>query len=120
MLKYEIMNQDEIINLINNTEECNLALAKDNIPYIVPMKYKSRIIGEDIYIFMNSKNRGKKIEYLKKNKNICLEMKRKLWSCKETIIVSGKVSLLNEKKNICNIIVKTNLKDITGRRFFLK
>ena len=65
----EIESREEIDRIIRRSQVCRIALAIDNMPYIVPVSFGYD--GESIYI--RTAKEGKKIIYIKNNNNICFE-----------------------------------------------
>ena len=68
----EIESREEMDEIIRGSQVCRIALAMDNIPYIVPVSFGYD--GESIYI--HTAKKGKKIIYFKNNNNVCFEFER--------------------------------------------
>jgi nitroimidazol reductase NimA-like FMN-containing flavoprotein (pyridoxamine 5'-phosphate oxidase superfamily) len=68
----EIRSREEIDEIIRGSHVCRLAMAMDNMPYIVPVSFGYD--GESIYL--HTAREGKKISYFKNNNNICFEFER--------------------------------------------
>ena len=68
----EIGSRVEIDEIIRGSQVCRIALAMDNMPYIVPVSFGYD--GESIYI--HTAKEGKKLIYFKSNNNICFEFER--------------------------------------------
>lgn len=68
----EIKDQEIITQIISTSQVCRLGLAKDNIPYIVPVSFGYD--GTNIYI--HTAQTGKKIEFFEANPCVCLEFER--------------------------------------------
>jgi len=103
----EIESREEMDEIIRGSQVCRIALAMDNIPYIVPVSFGYD--GESIYI--HTAKEGKKIIYFKNNNNVCFEFERnvKLFidpinACKwtfsyESVIGFGKIHELESFEN---------------------
>jgi nitroimidazol reductase NimA-like FMN-containing flavoprotein (pyridoxamine 5'-phosphate oxidase superfamily) len=65
----EITDQELISRVIQNAQVCRLGLAKDNIPYILPVSFGYD--GKSIYF--HTAKEGRKIEFLTANNRICFE-----------------------------------------------
>ena len=65
----EITDKKSIEEIISRSKVCKLAMCDGNIPYIVPMSFG--FIDNTLYF--HSAPKGKKIEILKKNPNVCFE-----------------------------------------------
>lgn len=68
----EIESREEMDEIIRGSKVCGIALAMDNIPYIVPVSFGYD--SESIYI--HTAKEGKKIIYFKYNNNVCFEFER--------------------------------------------
>jgi nitroimidazol reductase NimA-like FMN-containing flavoprotein (pyridoxamine 5'-phosphate oxidase superfamily) len=68
----EIRSREEIDEIIRGSHVCRIALAMDNMPYIVPVSFGYD--GESIYL--HTAREGKKINYIKNNNNICFEFEK--------------------------------------------
>ena len=65
----EIFNRSEIDLIIENTDVCRIAFAKNNIPYIVPVSF-----GYDRKnIFVHTAKTGRKIDFINENNLVCFE-----------------------------------------------
>ena len=65
----EITDKKAIEEIISRSKVCKLAMCDGDIPYIVPMSFG--FIDNTLYF--HSAPKGKKIEILKKNPNVCFE-----------------------------------------------
>jgi len=65
----EITDKKAIEDIILRSKVCKLAMCEQNMPYIVPLcfGFKNNIL------YFHSTPKGKKIEILKKNPNVCFE-----------------------------------------------
>jgi len=105
----EIIGRSEIDQIINKSEVCRLAFAKDNIPYIVPVSFGYD--GKKLYI--HTATEGRKIEFIEANNLICFEfdtdvqlITHKTIGCKwstsyKSVVGYGKIhEITNEQKMI--------------------
>jgi len=81
----EIGSREEINAIIRGSHVCRIALAMDNMPYIIPVSFGYD--GESIYL--HTAKEGEKINYFEKNNNVCFEFERN-------------VKLIINTKNACN------------------
>jgi nitroimidazol reductase NimA-like FMN-containing flavoprotein (pyridoxamine 5'-phosphate oxidase superfamily) len=65
----EITDKKAIDEIISRSKVCKLAMCEGNLPYIVPMCFGFK----DNTLYFHSAPKGKKIEILKKNPNVCFE-----------------------------------------------
>jgi nitroimidazol reductase NimA-like FMN-containing flavoprotein (pyridoxamine 5'-phosphate oxidase superfamily) len=68
----EIQDPELVAQIIRNCQVCRLALAKDNVPYMVPVSF-----GYDgSAIYFHTARQGKKIDYIAANNRVCFEFER--------------------------------------------
>jgi uncharacterized protein len=68
----EITSRRRIDEIIRGSLVCRLALAKDNVPYLVPMSF-----GYDgTALYVHTTTTGKKIDYWTANPQVCFEFER--------------------------------------------
>ena len=60
---------DGVQAVIRNSRVCRLGLSEDDQPYVVPLCFGYR----DNTLYFHSSPKGRKIEILKKNSNVCFE-----------------------------------------------
>ena len=65
----EISDQALIAQIIKHAQICRLGLAKDNIPYLLPVSFGYD--GEAIYF--HTAKEGRKIEFMTANDRVCME-----------------------------------------------
>ena len=111
----EIIDNKVLLKIIGSAQVCRLGLSDGLYPYIVPLcfGYKEKTL------YFHSAQEGKKVEILKKNKNVCFEFDQNSevvraekpcsWGVKyQSIIGYGKaifLESLEEKRNALNIIM---------------
>src|SRR3972149_2288018 len=81
----EIIERGLIDQTIRKSVVCRLGLAKDNVPYIVPVSFGYD--GEAIYF--HSAQQGRKIDFITANNRVCFEFE-------------GAVHLLADESSPCN------------------
>lgn len=68
----EIKDTALISQIIGNCQVCRLGLAKDNIPYILPVAF-----GYDgAALYVHTAKEGRKIEFIQANPRVCFEFER--------------------------------------------
>lgn len=65
----EITDKKAIEDIILRSEVCKLAMCEENMPYIVPLCFGFK----NNTLYFHSAPKGKKIEILKENPNVCFE-----------------------------------------------
>ena len=112
----ETKDRVAIEKIIRDSIVCRVAMSKDSIPYVVPMCFGY----ENNTIYLHGAVKGKKIDILKSNPNVCVEFDIKsevMESDKacdfdmkyESVIACGKAVFLedlNEKRAAFNTITK--------------
>ena len=112
----EIKEREIIDEIINKADICRIAMCDGDMPYIVPANYGYD--GKNIYI--HSAKVGRKVDVLKQNNNVCVEVDvdqklvRDEIACKWTIefrsvIGFGKAYFLedlDEKKNALDLLMR--------------
>ncbi len=70
----EITDINEILNIIDSCRVLRLGLCDNNIPYIVPLNYYYTYKNNIIEFYFHSAKEGKKLDIIRKNQNVCLEI----------------------------------------------
>lgn len=65
----EITDRTEIEAILNQAEICRLAMADDNVPYVVALNYGYA----DNCLYIHCAPEGKKIDFIRKNPHVCFE-----------------------------------------------
>ena len=65
----EVTDKKAIEDIILRSNVCKLAMCEENMPYIVPLCFGFK----NNTLYFHSAPKGKKIEILKKNPNVCFE-----------------------------------------------
>jgi nitroimidazol reductase NimA-like FMN-containing flavoprotein (pyridoxamine 5'-phosphate oxidase superfamily) len=65
----EVIDPGIIAQVISNSQVCRLGLAKDNVPYVIPVSFGYD--GASLYI--HTAHAGRKIEFFEANPTVCLE-----------------------------------------------
>jgi len=97
----EITNIKEINEIIMEADFCNVAMSKNNAPYLVPMNYGFH----EPYIYLHSANEGLKIDILRRNPHVCIG-------------IVGHVKL-ETSSDVCRTSMKYNSVIIFGKAEFL-
>jgi len=104
----EIKDPAEIIKIIDKCEVCRLALAEDDMPYIIPLNYGYQYTNGKLTLYFHGAKEGKKLDIITKNPRACFEVdcSHKLveaedaWNYTmeyESVIGTGEISLCTEK-----------------------
>jgi len=66
----EITDRTEIESILQRATVCRIAMAEDNVPYVVPVSFGYR----DGCLYIHSAPEGRKIDILKRNDRVCFEV----------------------------------------------
>jgi uncharacterized protein len=102
----EISDIKDVEAIINNSDVCRVALANDNIPYVVTMNF-GYISSPQRLLYFHCAPAGKKLEMIRKNNYVCFEMdtdhqimkgeKECEWGMKFSSVVGyGRISAVEE------------------------
>ena len=114
----EIKDKATIEEILSNSEICRLGFIDKDSPYILPFNYGYR----DNCIYIHCANKGKKIDLIKKNNYVCIEIEQSakiekyVKACKWTttyrsLIGYGFVKILTDyeqKREGLDVIMKHN------------
>lgn len=114
----EITNSTVIDEILSTSEICRLGFIDSERAYILPFNYGY----QDGFIYIHCANKGKKIDLLKKNDIVCIEIEqfvkieRYEKACKwatayRSIIGYGKVEIISDydrKRTALDVIMKHN------------
>ena len=101
----KITSKEIILEILQKSQICRIAISTDEYPYIVPMNYGYR----NSALYLHSALEGRKIELLKQNSKVGFEIEQEHevlkndLSCKWTtkyrsIIGYGDIEFINDKK----------------------
>ena len=70
----EIRDRADIDQVIYGSQVCRLGLARDNVPYVIPVSF-----GYDgTFLYFHTAHTGRKIEFIEANPAVCLEFEHKV------------------------------------------
>ena len=115
----EITDINAIEDIIRKGQVCRLALSENGRPYIVPLCFGYK----ENNLYFHSAREGKKIDILRKNKNVCFEIDidqelvkgKKACNCSmkyRSVIGFGKAEIVEDvdlKRRALNIIMQNYL-----------
>lgn len=118
----EISDIKEINEIIGEANFCNVAMSRNNIPYIIPMNFG--FYGQCIYL--HSSDEGLKIDILKENPHVCIgivcdaQLVKSIDVCKSnmkyrSVLIFGRTEFISdeiEKKKALGFVVQHYHKDI--------
>ena len=72
--EFTITDEQQLRSILDSAKVLRLGLAVDNVPYIYPMNYGYTMEEGRLTLYLHSAARGKKLELLRKNPNVCFEL----------------------------------------------
>lgn len=101
----EISDKQRIESILKGADICRIAMCDGDLPYIVPMNFGY----QDDCIYLHSAKKGRKIDLLQRNANVCFEVESKVelktdeipcrWGMKYlSVIGSGKIVFVQEEQ----------------------
>ena len=107
MIEIEEMRTDEAREVLGSINYAHLAMAKDNIPYVVPVHYA--FDGGDLYVYTT---KGKKADIIRVNPEICLQAEdvedNENW---KSVMVAGTAEQITDedsRQKALDVILKVN------------
>lgn len=71
----EITDSDEITSIIGQCRACRVAMVDENgLPYLIPMNFGYERTEGGITLYFHSSPKGRKMEILQSNPEVCIEM----------------------------------------------
>jgi nitroimidazol reductase NimA-like FMN-containing flavoprotein (pyridoxamine 5'-phosphate oxidase superfamily) len=121
----EIREKIDVIEIIDKCEVCRIGLAKDNVPYVVPMNYGYEYVDEKLKLYFHGAKEGKKLDIIGENPFACFQIDcsnklvigKEAWNYTmeyESVMGSGIISIctdMNEKIHGMNLLMKQYVKD---------
>jgi uncharacterized protein len=113
-----VCDQDEIDGIISNCQVCYVGMVdENNMPYVVPFNFGYK----DKFIYLHSAQKGRKIEIMNKNPNVCvafstdhlLNFQNEQVACSysmryRSVLAFGKIEFIDDpekKVEVLNIIM---------------
>lgn len=108
----EISGIKEVEEIIQNSDVCRIAIANDNLPYIVTMNFGYTNDNRPT-LYFHCASEGKKLDMIRKNNHVCFEMdtEHKLfkgirgcdWGMSfKSVLGYGKIELVTSKEERAN------------------
>ena len=72
--EFTITDEQQLRSILDSAKVLRLGLAVDNVPYIYPMNYGYRMEEGRLTLYLHSAAKGRKLEILRKNPNVCFEL----------------------------------------------
>lgn len=69
----EVVGLTNILTILDKCDIMRIGLCVDNKPYVVPMNFAYEEIDEKVYIYFHCASKGKKLDIIAQNSNVCFE-----------------------------------------------
>ncbi len=115
-MKPRELSLEECADLLSTSKYGRLGMSINDLPYVIPMSF----VYSDGMIFLHSKGRGKKIDLVSKNSNICFQIDRLDKDHWASVIVYGKARIssdVNAKRKMFDIFSQKGLGGHGGKQF---
>lgn len=128
-LYFKILTTQQICEVLKANEVCVIGVAKDNQPYVMPAHYRFKKDGPSFIFFLKSLQTGKKIHFIKNNKNVCITvMGKENNNITATVVALGTAQIVNNNKSDCTkntdekelVTIKVVCYEVTGRYYLQK
>jgi len=104
----EVADTASILAILDRCEVMRIALCADNMPYIVPLNFAYKAVGEDVFIYFHCAREGKKLNLIAKNNAVCFEADCSCkileaesachWSAEyESVIGEGEITIVDDE-----------------------
>lgn len=70
----EVTDAKELVELIEKSKVCYVAMIDEGFPYIVPLSFGYKITEKGLTLYFHSAKEGKKLDVIRKNGNVCFNI----------------------------------------------
>ncbi|KNZ40360.1 pyridoxamine 5'-phosphate oxidase family protein [Acetobacterium bakii] len=70
----KVTELEELLEIINGSKVCRVGMVDNGKPYVIPMNFGYQVVDEAITIYLHGAQEGRKIEVMKSNSQICIEI----------------------------------------------
>lgn len=116
----EVTGLTNILAILDKCDVMRIGLCDGNTPYVVPMNFAYETAGEEVFIYLHCASKGRKLDIIAKNNNVCFEAdcsyktlkaeKACDWSAEyQSVIGEGNIALITEgtqKISALNLLMK--------------
>jgi len=118
-LTYQPLTQMQCLEVLRSAYVTRAAFTDGTRPYIVPMTFQMEAEGVTPLICLCMPDKGRKVEYLCRCDQVCLEFEQPACAWVDVVLVEGGVVLDAWEKGQ-GILVHVRGEAVSGRRFFLQ
>lgn len=114
---WRALQEGELEELLNGATLCRLAMADEGQPYLVPVAVRAAREGADWVFRIQSPVYGAKMEYLRANRRVALELERPCPDGVESVVAFGIARFVLPPHGGGRAELKITAYQISGRRF---
>lgn len=116
-LHYQELNLLQIFDVLRHARIVRLAVSRANQPYIVPMRFQLEVRGKETILHLTSRDGGQKLDALRVNDRVCLEIELPGCAWLDTVVIQGRATVgIHEPGKAVELCVAA--RHMTGRRYF--
>ena len=103
-VKLPKMDKQEIDKLINEQFLCRIAFSDEKVPYIAPFQY----VSIDGQLYFHFTNYGRKIDFLKEGKPVCVEIEKYTQDLSKYsfVVLTGELKLVTDPQEKAKAVEK--------------
>lgn len=114
-LHYQELNLMQILDVLRKGGVARLAVSQDHKPYVVPMAFQLEMQGMRPILHLASPAKGRKVDILRSNDRVCLEIELPSCAWIDTVLVEGRATVDAIQGGV---EIRVQPHSMTGRRFF--
>lgn len=114
-LTFQELNLMQILDVLRPGGVAHLALSGDGQPYVIPLAFQLEMQGMRPILHLASPAQGRKMDILRGNDRVCLEIELPGCAWIDTVLVEGRATV-GAIQGGAEIRVQPH--KLTGRRFF--
>lgn len=116
-LRYQELNLIQILDVLRPGGVARLGLCQDGQPYVVPLAFQLEARGAQLILHLASPAAGRKMDILRRNARVCLEIEQQACAWLDTVLVEGRAAIGAVQEG--GVLLRVLPEEVTGRRFFL-
>lgn len=116
-LHYQELNLMQILDVLREGGIARLALSEDGRPYVIPMIFQLEVHKAQPILHLASPAAGRKMDILRSNDLVCLEMERPGCAWHDVVLAEGHA--VPDKAQEAGVHIRVYPHTLSGRRFFL-
>ena len=114
---YQELNLIQVLDVLREGGVAHVAMCAEGRPYVVPMVFQLEVAGAQPILHLASPARGRKMDVLRRNSRVCLEVERACCAWIDTVLAEGHATAGAAAEG--GVLWQVLPESITGRRYFL-